>query len=67
MLNQDKEYRVKAAQDEDGDPLPLQQLEGYNEALAEMVSTINPKRLERLQDELMEAAKAIVGPSNGKA
>lgn len=61
LLDETGEYVVKVELDEDGDP----KFEGADAALIKIVSTINPKRLERLENELCEAARAVVNPPNG--
>lgn len=61
LLDESGEYAVKVTLDEDGDP----KFEGANEAFLKIVSTINPKRLEKLETELCEAARVIVNPPKG--
>jgi len=58
LLDENGEYMVKVLLDEDGD---ITGFEKHNEALL-MMTAVNPKRLERLALELVEAAKAIVNP-----
>lgn len=60
LLDENGEYVVTVKLDEDGD---IQNFENYSAAMLKMTS-VNPKRLERLKDELTEAAKAIVNPPN---
>jgi subtilase family serine protease len=60
LLDENGEYMVTVKLDEDGD---IQELEKYNEALFTMIA-VNPKRLEKLALELVEAAKTIVNPPN---
>lgn len=60
LLDENGEYMVSVKLDEDGD---IQSFERYNEAMLKMTS-VNPKRLEKLASELVEAANAIVNPPN---
>jgi len=62
LLDENGEYMVTVKLDEDGD---IVELEKYNEALFKMV-TVNPKRLEKLALELVEAAKTIVNPPSAR-
>lgn len=61
LLDDKGEYVVQVKLDDDGD---IASLDGGTEALLQM-SVVTPKRLERLSNELVEAAKAIVNPPNG--
>jgi hypothetical protein len=61
VLGDDGEYVMQVKLDADGD---IESFEGHNEAFAKMAA-ITPKRLEKLIDELCEAAKGIVNPPNG--
>lgn len=54
------EYIVKVNLDADGD---ITGFEGLDEAFVKMAA-ITPKRLEKLIDELCEAAQSIVNPPN---
>lgn len=60
LLNDEGEYMVTVTLDDDGD---ITNMENINEAFMKM-SAITPKRLEKLAQELAEAAKAIVNPPN---
>ena len=62
IVDKDNKYLVEIVHDEDGD---IVSYENLNTAFVE-IGTVTPKRLEKLIDEFMEAAKAIVNPTNGK-
>jgi hypothetical protein len=61
VVDEQDEYIVKVTLDGDGD---IEKFEGLDEAFAKMAA-ITPKRLEKLIDQLCEAAKGIVNPPNG--
>lgn len=61
LLNEKGEYVVGITYDEDGD---ITAYENREKALLQL-SAVTPKRLERLANELTEAAKAIINPPNG--
>jgi hypothetical protein len=61
VLAEDGEYSMVAKHDEDGE---VESFERFSETLA-LMSSVTPKRLEKLIDEFREAAKGIVNPPNG--
>jgi hypothetical protein len=58
----DGEYSMKIEYDEDGN---ISRFVGYEDALMSM-ALVPPKRLEKLVDELCEAAKNVVNPQKGE-
>lgn len=62
VLNEQDEYIVKVKLDPDGD---IESFEGMSDALKKLTA-VTPKRLEKLIDELMEAAQSVVNPTNGR-
>jgi hypothetical protein len=60
-IEKDGSYSMQIEYDEDGD---IKQLVGYTDTLSAMAQ-VTPKRLERLIDELCEAAKNVVNPQTG--
>ena len=63
ILGDDGEYMVTINLDEEGD---IASMDGVSDALMKMTA-VTPKRLERLANEFMEAAKAIVNPPSAGA
>jgi hypothetical protein len=61
VVDEQDEYIVKVTLDADGD---IAQFDGLDAAFLKMAS-ITPKRLEKLIDQLCEAAKGIVNPPSG--
>jgi hypothetical protein len=61
VLKNDGEYSMSVKYNEDGD---IDAFEGYADTLM-LMSSITPKRLEKLIDEFSEAARAIVNPPKG--
>lgn len=61
VLDENGQYIVKPEYDEDGD---LKSLQNENLALSKLM-VVTPKRLERLIEQAMEAAQAIVNPPSG--
>lgn len=62
VLDDNDEYIVKVNLDQDGD---IQSFDNMAEALGKLTA-VTPKRLEKLIDELMEAAVNVVNPTNGR-
>jgi len=61
LVDKDGEYVVKIILDEEGD---IQKLENDTDARI-MMTAITPQRSEKLINQLVEAAKAIVNPPKG--
>ena len=60
VVDEQDEYIVKVTLDDDGD---IQSFDGLDIAFTKLAA-ITPKRLEKLTDQLCEAARAIVNPPN---
>lgn len=60
-IDKNGEYSMQVEYDEDGN---ISKLIGYTDTLAAMAQ-VTPKRLEKLIDELCEAAQNVVNPQNG--